>query len=385
MRGVYSYKDRRRCDVKKPADFFRLAQPHSSVKSDIVAKYFGAWLHIIKKQTGTLTYLDLFSGRGYYEDGTPSTPIKILDKINEQPDVYDRLKVHFYEKDNELRVHLNNYVKQHSVFSKLRFKPTVHPDEINRSLVEALPANKMTFSFIDPCGYQNLSVELLAAVVKNWGSDCLFYLSTSGIRRNIDKKHQRDFMVEIFNEGGLERLEDGLATQGSLIQRDSLILKELNSNLNRHVKIYMISFAMEYEQNQSTSHYLVFICKHSKGFELMKDIMSVYSLKDASDIPLWIYSTLKSDVPVQGELFNDRMQSLKKDVLQDFRGQRLQVGIVVEHCHILKYLYTEKNIKAALMELENTNELTIDKPRERRQRRNGRLTLGNNHIVSFNK
>lgn len=369
--------------MKKPADFFRVAQPHSVVKADIVAKYFDAWLSIIKKQAGILTYLDLFSGRGCYEDGTLSTPIKVLDIVEKQQDVHGRLQIHFYEKDNELRDYLSDCVRHHSVYSKLEFEPIIHSDEINRTLVEKLPTDKMTFSFIDPCGYQNLSEELLAAAMKNWGSDCLFYLSTSGIRRNIDKKHQREFMIELFGDDGLNRLEVELRKRGSLLQQDSLVLNELNANLNRTMNVYMLNFAMEYEQKQSISHYLVFLCKHPKGFELMKDIMASYSAVDAMDIPLWIYSTIKCSAAVQHDLFNDRMHLLKQALIDDFRGQRLSVGRVVEHCHYLKYLFLEKNMKAALMALEETGIISIDKPREKRQRRFGRPTLGDPHIVTF--
>lgn len=365
--------------MKTAAEFFRHPQPHSIVKADIVAKYFAAWLRIIKKQSGILTYLDLFSGRGYYEDGTPSTPIKVLDRIVEQPDVHDRLHLHFYEKDKELRKHLRDYVQHHTVYAKLKSKPQVHSVEVNRGLVENLPADKMTFSFIDPCGYQNLSEELLAAVVRRWGSDCLFYLSTSGIRRNIEKKHQRRFMIELFGDEGLERLEGGLANPGSLYQHDSLILEELGANLNRQVNVYMLNFAMEYEEQQSTSHYLVFLCKHPKGFELMKDIMAGYSAKDASDIPLWVYSTLKCGASVQEDLFNDRMRLLKRNLLDDFRGQVLLVGLIVERCHSMKYLYIGRNIKAALIALEMFGEISVDKPQNKRRP----MTLGDKHTVTF--
>ena len=69
------------------SDFFREKRNASEIKSEILTEYFKAWAAILLvgqqyQQINKLLYLDLFSGPGLYDDGEPSTPIKILDCIN---------------------------------------------------------------------------------------------------------------------------------------------------------------------------------------------------------------------------------------------------------------------------------------------------------------
>jgi three-Cys-motif partner protein len=65
-------------------DFFDEPKEHSKVKATIVSKYFKAWAGVMIatlrrfERQEKIAYTDLFSGPGRYEDGTPSTPLEIL-------------------------------------------------------------------------------------------------------------------------------------------------------------------------------------------------------------------------------------------------------------------------------------------------------------------
>ncbi len=79
-------------------NFFDEQTEQSFVKATIAAKYFDAWASVIvntqKKnphQTQKIAYIDLFAGPGRYKDGSQSTPLKILKKAIEKPDIRDRL------------------------------------------------------------------------------------------------------------------------------------------------------------------------------------------------------------------------------------------------------------------------------------------------------
>lgn len=65
--------------------FFEEQKEQSLVKSTIVAKYFDVWANVIvsvqkryPRHKQKIAYIDLFAGPGRYEDGTQSTPLKIL-------------------------------------------------------------------------------------------------------------------------------------------------------------------------------------------------------------------------------------------------------------------------------------------------------------------
>ncbi len=68
----------------------------SYVKAAIVSKYFDAWANVIiptaRKKSGRIAYIDLFAGRGGYEDGAKSTPLLILEKAIKHADIRKNYK-----------------------------------------------------------------------------------------------------------------------------------------------------------------------------------------------------------------------------------------------------------------------------------------------------
>ena len=81
--------------------FFKKQEPHSAVKAQIVADYFGAWARIVDKIQGRVLYLDFFCGPGRYEDGSESTPILVLKKIVSNPKLRTKVVTFFGDKDKE--------------------------------------------------------------------------------------------------------------------------------------------------------------------------------------------------------------------------------------------------------------------------------------------
>ena len=83
--------------------FFDETREQSAVKATIVAKYLWAWAKVIaqtvKRQGGKIAYLDLFAGPGRYKDGTASTPLLVLQKAIEDPDLSQLLVTVFNDKD----------------------------------------------------------------------------------------------------------------------------------------------------------------------------------------------------------------------------------------------------------------------------------------------
>ena len=72
--------------------FFDDQKEQSFVKSTIVSKYFWAWAKVItsvqnryNKSDKRIAYIDLFAGPGRYEDNTKSTPLLVLEKAIDDP------------------------------------------------------------------------------------------------------------------------------------------------------------------------------------------------------------------------------------------------------------------------------------------------------------
>lgn len=277
---------------KNPIDFFNVQEPHSKVKSEIVSKYFSSWIDIMKSKGGKMTYLDLFSGRGYYKDGNKSTPLMIFDQIESKPEIHNNINIHFYEKETVLIDDLRIKVQKHSVYKKLAIEPVFNNITVTSETIKSLPNNDKTLTFIDPCGYTDLSEELLLEVLNNWGSDCIFYFSTYGMRRNLTQDNQQDNFIKIFGKDEYLKLKKEIKKLKSGKQQDLLILSTLDKVLNKKDKIYSCGIRMDLKDKKLSNYYLIFISKHWRGFQIMKSIMGnpKYSICDSDGIPDFIYN-----------------------------------------------------------------------------------------------
>ena len=114
--------------------------------------------------------MDLFAGPGKYEDGTESTPLLILRKAIENPEICERLVVIFIDKDKEAVETLSRHVKELPGINTLQHKPQI----IHKPVADIVPQFESmnlipTLFFVDPWGYKELSLELINTVIENFG------------------------------------------------------------------------------------------------------------------------------------------------------------------------------------------------------------------------
>ena len=123
--------------------FFDEQTEQSLVKATIVAKYFDAWASVIvntqKRNPGQpqkIAYIDLFAGPGRYKDGSQSTPLRILQKSIEKPDIRDRLVTLFNDKDEAKARSLEEAIAEIPEIETLRYKPRVNNEEVGEEIVK---------------------------------------------------------------------------------------------------------------------------------------------------------------------------------------------------------------------------------------------------------
>src|SRR4051794_17520666 len=104
--------------------FFGTSREQSRVKTAIVSKYFWAWAKVViptaKKKDNRIAYIDLFSGPGIYKDGTKSTPLLVLEKAAEDPDMRAMLVSVFNDIDAENAQSLESAIASTPNIDKLK-------------------------------------------------------------------------------------------------------------------------------------------------------------------------------------------------------------------------------------------------------------------------
>ena len=193
------------------------------------------------------------------------------------------------------------YQSNHS----LLFPPIIeNEDAADINLMPYLTNRDPVFSFIDPFGYVGTSAERIWNLVKNIGSDCIFFFNANRILMDLNKVNKEYDFMRIFG-GEYSALQDGLKAEGKHHKKMSMVLDAFSKNLIGIVQtqafkyqLYILPFGFSFDDRDKDSHYLLFITKNHKAVMTMKKVMSKFATTISE-----IYS-FDSKVVNQLSLFN---------------------------------------------------------------------------------
>lgn len=321
--------------------FFDEAADQSVVKATLVAKYFWSWAKVIIGQlkrpnarTNKLAYIDLFAGPGRYQDGTKSTPILILERAIADPDMRGRLITMFNDIDANHTASLQTAINGLPGVETLRYPPKVYNQEVGSDIVEMFEQMNMipTFFFVDPWGYKGFSLRLINSVLKNWGSDCIFFFNYNRINMGLANPYVQEHMDALFGQTRAGQLRQIL---GSLPpdQRELTIVEELSQALKALGGEYVLPFRFRNENGTRTSHHLIFVSKHPLGYQIMKEIMAGESSSENQGVATFEYNPASSRQPLLFSLARP-LDDLADDLLSRFAGRTLTMQQVYEQHNI---------------------------------------------------
>lgn len=366
--------------------FFAEPREQSIIKSRIVSKYFRAWAKVmiskVKLQGKRIAYIDLFAGPGRYNDGTPSTPVMVLQKAISEPDLREMLVTFFNDRDPVNATSLQETINAIDGIETLKYKPVVENEEVGQRIAEGLRRKKLipTLLFVDPWGYKGLSLELLNSVLQNWGCDCIFFFNYNRINPALNNDAVREHMSDLFGENRADAVRKKLVGMQP-DEREDLILEELSKAMKELGAGYVLPFTFKNEQGTRTKQQLIFASKNFKGYEIMKEIMAGESSERDQGVASLAYSPASIKYPMLFELSRP-LDDLEGMLSTEFAGQRLTMHEVYER-HNVGRPYIKKNYKDALINLEAAQKMEADPPANERQKRNGKSTFGDDVIVTF--
>lgn len=142
--------------------------------------------------------------------------------------------------------------------------------------------------------------------------------------------------------------------------REAFILEQLAQAIKAMGGNFVLPFIFKNEAGSRTSHSLVFVSKHFKGYEIMKEIMARESSVADQGVPSFTYSPADASMPLLFSLATP-LDKLEGMLRRDFAGQTLTMQKIYER-HSIDRPYIRKNYKVALLNLEQAGHLTADPP-----------------------
>ena len=368
-------------------EFFDEMTGQSQVKVEIVKKYFLAWANVIlpsiEQRDGKLGYIDLFSGPGIYEDGTKSTPILVIEEALNHPKLSDKFKKRlvtiFNDANPEFIRSLERNITNIPGVGQLSNQPIIFNDSVGDQLAEKF--NEINFIpslfFIDPWGYKGLSLSLLKSILKDWGCDCIFFFNYNRINAGLTNQLFDEHINAIFGEERAIRLRKSVIHLNPR-ERELTVIEELGLAISELGFPYILPFCFKEGTGKKTSHYLIFLSKSEKGYEIMKEIMAKYSSESNQGVPSFEYcpATTKQTFLFS---FKQSLDDLERMLLEEFRGQSLQMIQIYRNHHIGKP-FIKRNYKKILGEMEQKG-LIKAKPNLAERKHKG--TFADNVLVTF--
>jgi three-Cys-motif partner protein len=350
-------------------DFFEESKQQSVIKTTIVAKYFDAWARVMRNPARShgnrLGYIDLFSGPGRYDDGTKSTPIVILGKAIGDKDLSQMLVTIFNDSNKAFYESLNRVVLELPGIDQLKYKPVISNAAVGPEVEKVFSEMHLVPSliFLDPWGYKGLTLDLFRNFLKDWGCELIFFFNYNRINMGLGNPMVVEHMNSIFGRERADILRkqlEGLPAG----ERELTILNELTEALQGIGGKYVLPFSFKDERGARTTHHLVFAGKHIRGYEIMKDVMAGFSVKEQG-VPSFEYNPADERYPALFE-YSRPLDDLSNILLKEFAGKSLTM-VEIYDTHNVGTRFIKKNYKHALMELERESKITTEPAAEKRR------------------
>lgn len=339
-------------------DFFDDQEDQSRVKLNIVTKYFSVWSKIMltNVRASKIAYVDLFAGTGRYRSGEDSTPIVILKMAIADPALRKSLITFFNDGDRQIADELQDHINNLADINRLHYPPQVFSETVGDVFVELFDQPMIpTFSFIDPWGYKGLSLPLMQRLLKDWGSECLFFFNYNRVNAALNNPMVSEHIEALFGRERALQLREKVNIARPA-EREAQILEELTQAMKDIGGKYVLPFRFRSETGRRTTHYLIFVSKHFRGYDIMKQTMA----KESSLAGSFEYSPATERQPF---LFSFQRSSdgLGEDLLVTFAGQELDLGQIYEQ-HSVDTPFLEKDYRKALIELKEADKISVRRP-----------------------
>lgn len=371
--------------------FFQEQKGNSKVKTEILIKYFSAWSKIMKgrSRTNRIAYIDLFAGPGIYESGEISTPVQLLSMCIEDDDLSEKMVTIFNDVDEKNIETLEKTLSGLPNIDKLKYPPQFICSEVGEEIEGQFKKMSLvpTLAFIDPFGYKGMTTGLIKALIKDFGSDCIFFFNYNRINMGINNSIVDEHMKALFGHARHEEMKTTIPLlEGEF--KELYIVEMLSQAISENGQHHVLPFKFLSEEKNMTSHYLIFVSKHPLGYTIMKDIMAKQSTLFDDGVASFSYIPVKhlgKHQEIQLSIlssYQGKIDELCEKLLFKYKGGTGTLLNLFEADH-LGTNYTKSNYKEAIRRLEADGTVIVTPPASDRQKRKGKVTVADGVKITF--
>ena len=301
----------------------------------------------------------------------------MLQQAIEDPIFAERLVTIFNDKDEDHARSLEQSIQALSGIERLQHDPQIWNEEVGDGIAGLFEDMRTIplLAFIDPWGYKGLTLRLVNAFLKDWGCDCVFFFNYNRINMGLNNPAVHEHMCALFGPERAAALRDELEPL-SPADREATIVNELGTALKDYGHRYVLPFCFKNESGRRTTHHLILVTKHFKGYEVMKEIMAKSSSEANQGVPSFTY--LPPTANRQRFLFelSRPLDDLKGQLLVAFAGQTRSMREIYEE-HSVDRPFLARNYKTVLYAMLEEELIQVD----RRPKRKG--TFADDIRVTF--
>jgi len=264
-------------------------RPSTRTKLEILKKVFDVWLTIWNKQNWVANewyVVDLFAGRGKYNDGSYGSPLIFLENIaNKLPKLRENLRIRlfFVEKDNAYFEFLQKNVSEflinnpgiESKIDKRFFKDDCN-QIIDKIITEIHNTNKHPlFILIDPTGLQIKKTTIQKIVNLKNPKDIIFNYILEGVVRTsgVAKKAHRGNKISMKEIKTIKTLKEFIGDDVNILKQLHIeILEDYCRSLFIDKGLKVIAYDIPYPNRDDTLYYLLFASRKPQITDIVKVI-----------------------------------------------------------------------------------------------------------------
>ncbi|MBA3546174.1 MAG: three-Cys-motif partner protein TcmP [Nannocystis sp.] len=385
----------------KDREHFESYRAQTLAKHTILEKYIYAYFIILKGTEDRLVYIDGFAGRGTYttNDGStvPGSPLRALEKISSNPDLAKKVRTFFIEQDEELFAQLKTSLD--SYYAK---SPQIQEPQLANGAFSAVMTAMMDkyqrdgraiapmFVFVDPCGVDGVDFTVIERLLRSQRKCEIFlFFNIEGVRRILGlKEHMGETLAHLLGSSArAAELAQVVASANTSAEREEAIIRYYEDLLrNQTPGRFVVSFRVEREERRITSHYLVHVAQHPRGFAIMKDVMwSVGKTTEGKGGLLFEQASIST----MYMLFTPEWDSVKASVLRELSaGKKPMTYFYDVLTHRPENRLCGTAYRNAILELEKEGKVFVlgedgETQTPKRPRRNGVLTLSDRCHVTL--